>query len=191
VPHFKTVVATDASAEQIASAEPQSGLQFRVAPAESSGLEPGSVDLITVAQALHWFDIDRFFEEAIRVLKPGAVLSFWCYTHSKVSPACDEIIRNIFAEMEPYWPPERDLVEACYQDVVSPLPEIPPDQFSMQVSWSVEDALDYMRTWSATRRYIDDKGVDPTTIHAEALQAAWGSERRTVKWPITLRVCRK
>lgn len=166
-------------------------MQFRVAPAEASGLDSASVDLITVAQALHWFEIDRFFAEAARVLKPGAVLSFWCYGHSQVNPACDEIIRNVFAEVEPYWPPERLIVEGRYESIASPLPEISPEQFSMQASWTVDDALDYMRTWSATRRYIAARDADPTVIYADALRRAWGSERRTVNWPITLRVCRR
>lgn len=166
-------------------------MQFRVAPAEVSGLEADSVDLITVAQALHWFDIERFFAEAIRVLKPGAVLSFWCYGHSQVNSACDEIIRNVFAEVEPYWPPERIIVEGRYESITSPLAEVSPKPFSMQVSWTVDDALDYMRTWSATRRYIADKEADPTAVYADDLRTAWGSERRTVNWPITLRICRK
>lgn len=166
-------------------------MQFRVAPAEVSGLEDDSVDLVTVAQALHWFDIEQFFTEAIRVLKPGGVLAFWCYEHSQVNPACDEIIRNVFAEVEPYWPPERHIVEGRYESITSPLPEIVPEQFSMQVSWLAEDALDYMRTWSATRRYIDDRDADPTAIFGNDLRAAWGDARRPVCWPITLRVCRK
>jgi len=144
-----------------------------------------------VAQALHWFDIDRFFAEAIRVLKSGGVLSFWCYGHSQVNPACDEIIRSVFAEVEPYWPPERRIVEGRYESIPSPLPEIPPEPFSMQVRWTVDNALDYMRTWSATRRYIADKDADPTAIYADALHAAWGRETRDVTWPLTLRVCRQ
>jgi len=191
VPYFDEVIATDASAEQIASADAQPGLTFRVAPAEVSGLESESVDLVTVAQALHWFDVDRFFAEALRVLKPGGVLSFWCYAHNQISPACDEIIRKVFAEVEPYWPPERHIVEGLYESIASPLPEIPSEQFSMRVSWTVDDALDYVRTWSATRRYIADKDADPAAIYADELRAAWGDGRRTVTWPITLRVCRK
>ena len=190
-PHFNAVIATDASAEQIASAEPQAGMQFRVAPAEASGLASNSVDLVTVAQALHWFDADQFFAETIRVLKPGGVLAFWCYTHSNTDPDCDEIVRKVFAEVESYWPPERAIVEGKYESIVSPLPEFAADQFSMEVSWSAKDALDYMRTWSATRRYIEDRGADPTAIFASELRTTWGDGRRSVRWPITLRVCRR
>lgn len=190
-PYFDEVIATDASAEQISSADPRQGLTLRVAPAEESGLETESADLVTVAQALHWFDVDRFFAEAIRVLKPGGVLSFWCYEHSQVNPACDEIIRKIFAEVDAYWPPEREIVEGRYESIVSPLPEFAPERFSMEVTWTADDALEYMRTWSATRRYIDDKDADPMAIFADELHAAWGDGRRLVHWPITLRVCRK
>jgi len=149
------------------------------------------VDLITVAQALHWFDVERFFTEAIRVLRPGGVLSYWCYEHSKVDPACDEVIAKIFAEIEAYWPPERDLVERRYVDFKFPLPQIAVQEFSMQASWTAADILGYMRTWSATQRFIADKGMDPTLAHADELCAVWGAARRTVSWPITLRAGRK
>jgi SAM-dependent methyltransferase len=166
-------------------------LQFGVAPAEASGLQPDSVDLITVAQALHWFDTEQFFAEAARVLKPGGVLSYWCYEHSKVNRQCDQIVRQIFAEVEDYWPPERELVERRYVDIDFPLPEIRAEKFSMQTRWTAEDLLAYARTWSASQRYIADKGTDPTMAHAAELCAAWGTERRTVCWPITLRLGRK
>jgi len=190
-PHFNSVIATDASAEQIASAGTQSGLQFRVANAEASGLKSDSVDLITVAQALHWFDIDRFFAEAVRVLKPGGVLSLWCYEHCRVDPACDVVIRQIFAEMEPYWPPERDIVENHYDGIEMPIPEIRTEDFSMQATWTADEILGYMRTWSASQRYMEDKGADPTSIYADELRALWGLGGHTVHWPITLRAGRK
>jgi ubiquinone/menaquinone biosynthesis C-methylase UbiE len=149
------------------------------------------VDLITVARALHWFDIGRFFAEAVRVLKPGGVLSFWCYEHCRVDPACDVVIRQIFAEVEQYWPPERDVVENRYESIEMPIPEIRTEDFSMQTTWTVDEILGYMRTWSASRRYMDDTGTDPTLNHADELRALWGAERRTVRWPITLRAGRK
>lgn len=166
-------------------------MQFRVAAAEASGLESDSVDLITVAQALHWFDIDRFFAEAVRVLKPGGVLAFWCYERCKVDPVCDDIIEQIFAEVEPFWPPERDIVERHYEDVEMPLPGIPAGDFSMHANWNADEILGYMRTWSASQRYMDVNGADPTLIHADELGAAWGAERRPVLWPITLKVGRR
>lgn len=189
--HFKSVIATDASAEQIDSADHQDGIEFRVAPAETSGLPAGSVDLITVAQALHWFDIERFFDEAQRVLKPGGVLSYWCYERCKVDPQCDDLVEQIFAEVEPYWPPERDIVENHYAGFDMPFPSIPVGDFAMHASWSADNMLAYMRTWSASQRYMKDRGRDPVARHADDLAAAWGSEHRQVRWPITLKAGQK
>lgn len=39
--------------------------------AEATGLPTGSVDLITVAQAFHWFDRAAFRQECQRLLRPG------------------------------------------------------------------------------------------------------------------------
>jgi SAM-dependent methyltransferase len=191
VRYFTSVVATDASAAQIASAGNQAGIEFRVAPAEVSRLLPESVDLITVAQALHWFKIDAFFDEARRVLRPAGVLAIWCYGHCNVEPGCDELIKEVFAEVEQYWPPERDIVEARYAGIRLPFTEIPSKDFDMQASWTADDMLDYMRTWSASQRYIGDIGADPTVNYADPLRAMWGGDRRTVLWPITLRLGRR
>jgi SAM-dependent methyltransferase len=162
-----------------------------VAPAESSGLDAESVDLITVAQALHWFDIEGFFAEAERVLKRGGILSFWCYERCRVDLAVDALIESIFTEVESYWPPERDIVENRYAGIESPFPAIPTDSFSMTVEWGVEDMLGYVRTWSASQRYMADRSSDPTALHNAELRAAWGDGRRTVIWPITLKAGRK
>ena len=191
VAHFTSVIATDASSEQIGSAGKHAGIEFRVARAEASALRSASVDLITVAQALHWFDIDRFFAEVCRVLKPGGVLAIWCYEHCRVGAACDQQIRKIFAEVEPYWPPEREIVESRYKGIALPVAEFSADKFHMQACWTADNMLDYMRTWSASQRYLDDKGADPTAHFANELRAAWGDDRHTVRWPITLRMGRK
>ncbi len=191
VPHFTSVVATDASDAQIASAGIHAGIEFRVAKAEASALPSESVDLITVAQALHWFDIDEFFAEAYRVLKNGGVLAVWCYEHCRVDAACDDQIQKIFAEVELYWPPERGLVESRYEGIELPVAEFSAESFNMQASWDAENMLDYMRTWSASQRYMIDKNADPTAKYANELRAKWGNERRIVRWPITLRTGRK
>ena len=184
-------MATDASAEQIAAAEPTDAVEFCVARAEESGLESASVDLITVAQALHWFDVEAFFAEASRVLKRGGVLAFWIYHNCQVDPECDEIIDALFAKVDAFWPTERDIVENDYPDIAMPFTEIPTDEFSMTTEWTAENALNYMRTWSATRRYLAENGNDPCDEFVDELRSRWGNGTHTVSWPLILRVGRK
>jgi len=190
-PFFKQVVATDASIEQIAAASPHARVEFRVAAAESSGIDPESVDLITVAQALHWFDIERFFEEACRVLKPGGVLAFWSYERCLVNRNCNEVIEKIFAEVESHWPPERAIVEDSYGSITLPVPETPVESFEMQLEWTAHEMLNYMRTWSATQRYMRVNSADPVALYAQELARAWGDGRRDVRWPLTFKAGRK
>ena len=115
------------------------------------------VDLITVAQALHWFDIDRFFAEACHVLKPGGVLAIWSYERSRVNPECNEIIEKAYTETESYWPPERAFVENYYRDITMPMPEIPVESFEMWLDWTADEMLSYMRTWSGSQREVVPK----------------------------------
>lgn len=191
VPFFRQVIGTDASEQQIASADPANELEFRVARAEDSGLPDHTVDLITVAQALHWFDIDAFFAEADRVLKPGGILAFWCYQNCLVDDDVDSIVLDIFAEVDDYWPPEREIVEAEYPTIAIPFDDVDIGEFCMVADWRADQLLDYMRTWSATQRFLAAQGHDPVESHADALRAAWGSGSRQVHWPIVLRVGRK
>ena len=190
-PYFRRVVATDASAEQIAAAAPESGVEFLVAPAEASALAGDSVDLITVAQALHWFNIERFFDEAKRVLKSGGILACWAYHHCSVSPEIDEIIEAFFKAVDDFWPPERELVENRYRDIAMPFRELAAGPFSMSVLWSAAELLDYMNTWSATQRHRADTGRDPLAPFRARIESRWGDGRRWVTWPIILRVGRK
>ena len=190
-PYFKKIIATDASAEQVASASQHEKIEFKVAKAEASGLPAASADLVTVAQALHWFHIDEFFAEAMRVLKPGGVLAVWCYERGNVNSSCDEIFEKVFAEVEPHWPPEREIVDSRYQNITLPVAELPAEAFFMSASWSVGDMLGYIRTWSASQRYLVTSGKEATTSWEEPLRQRWGSGARTVSWPITLRAGKK
>ena len=191
MPFFENVLATDASQEQIASAEPHPNIEFRIATAEASGIDAETADLVTVAQALHWFDIERFFAEACRVLKPGGILAIWSYERSRVSPECNEIIEKAYTETESYWPPERRFVENHYRDFTMPLPEIAVEPFEMRLDWTADEMLAYMRTWSGSQRYLQATGQDPVALYGQELKAEWGSESREVRWPLTLKVCQK
>ena len=140
---------------------------------------------------MHWFDIERFFEEALRVLKPGGVLGVWSYERCRVNPGCNEIIERIFTEVESFWPPVRLIVEDHYRSITLPVPVVPTDQFEMHLAWTAGEMLNYMRTWSATQRYLQANNEDPVALHEEALRQCWGEGRREVRWPLTLKVGRK
>ena len=123
---FAEVIATDASANQIANARPVAGVEYRISAAENSGLSNNSVDLITVAQALHWFDFPAFFAEVERVLRPGGVLAVWGYELFQIDPAMDAVIGDLYSRtLRDYWPPERRLLERGYADIVFPYPPLP------------------------------------------------------------------
>lgn len=189
VAYFDRVVATDASAEQIASAL-QDGIEFRVAPAEASGLEDGSVDLVTVAQALHWFDIDAFKAEAGRVLRPGGVLAAWCYGTCRLDGDCERIVHDYYQFLDPWWPPERVLIERGYRDIDLPGVALSCPALSMSVAWTAQQMLAYLASWSATVRCSEATGENPLVRIAKPLQEAWGGENRPVRWPVHLKASR-
>lgn len=191
---FGSVVATDASQEQIAAAESRTNVEFRVAPAECSGLEDAAIDLITVAQAYHWFDRDRFHDEAQRVLKPGGVLAVWAYGIQVVEG--DEVNRrgqHFYANVVgPVWPPERSLVESGYRTVAFPFTELTTPVFQMEARWTLIQLLGYFGTWSATNQFIKAKGFDPVKPLRDELAELWGDvdSPRRVNWPLAMRIGR-
>jgi SAM-dependent methyltransferase len=190
---FDRVIATDASEKQISSAEPHDRVEYCVAPAESSGIESETVDLITVAQALHWFDLDRFYAEAWRVLKPDGVLAASAYNLLQIEPAIDEIVNRYYYEVVgPFWPPERKLVER-FADLPFPFHEIDPPKFEMTAHWNLNHLLGYLRTWSSTQRFIAAKGTDPLDQITDDLRRAWGKpqQTRSISWPLVVRIGRK
>jgi SAM-dependent methyltransferase len=189
--HFDSVIATDASAQQIASAELNDRISYRVAPAEASVINSASVDLILVAQALHWFDIDRFFTEAKRVLKEDGLLATSSYNVLQVAPEIDAIIWEFYRETTgPFWPPERELVETDYKSIRFPFAELSPTRFEMRERWNLHQFAGYLRTWSATQKFIAARGFDPGDSVAEELGTVWKDpeEVREIKWPLHLRV---
>jgi SAM-dependent methyltransferase len=189
--HFGSVIATDASAQQIESAEPDDRISYRVALAEASGIDSASVDLILVAQALHWFDLDAFFTEAKRVLKEDGVLAITSYKVLEIAPEIDAIIWKFYRETTgPFWPPERELVETDYKDIQFPFPELSPVPFEMREQWNLDQLAGYLRTWSATQKFIAARGFDPVDSLMEELGAVWNNPEqvREIKWPLHLRV---
>lgn len=187
---FDRVIATDASEKQIANAQPHERVEYRVAPAENSGIKSGTVDLIMVAQALHWFDLDRSYAEARRVLKPNGVLAASAYNLLRIEPAINEIVNRYYHEVVgPFWPPERKLVEN-FADLPFPFHEIEPRKFEMTEEWNLDHLVGCLRTWSSTQRFIAARGSDPLQEINDDLRNAWGDpqQKRKVMWPLVLRI---
>jgi SAM-dependent methyltransferase len=188
---FETVEATDASAEQIGHALPHPRVRYRVAAAEASGLPDRSVDLISVAQALHWFDLKKFYAEVRRVARPGALLAAYGYDWFYLSPALDLIVdRWLLRPIEPYWLPNLRMLWHRYRTIDFPFEEITEPRLAMYLGWNLEQLLSYWRTWSATRQKIAAEGEQFLADAHEALAAQWGDpfQRRTVVMPVTARL---
>lgn len=192
--HFRRVIATDASDEQIRHAQPHPGIEYRVAPAEASTLDAASVDLISVAQAVHWFDLAHFYAEVERVLKPGGVLALWGYGRMVLPGELDAPFLRFYAEtVGPYWPPERNLIEDGYRSLAFPFSEIDAPPFFIEVDWTLDRLLDYVSTWSAVKRFQAAQGYDPLPALWAALAPAWGDAAtpRRLAWPLFLRCGRR
>ena len=185
--HFDLVTASDASSDQIANCTPHPKVAFRVAPAENSGLPDSSVDLITVAQAVHWFDFNRFYAEARRVARPGAPIVVWSYAFFSVNEAIDAVIdRYANGILGSYWPPERAFVDNRYRDLPFPFIRIEGPSFQMTRTWKLDHVLGYLTTWSSRKNYMAEKAEDPLVLVQDALAEAWGpkDQERLVRWPM-------
>lgn len=191
---FNNVVASDASAQQIAQTESDERIDYRVMPAEQPTLAGQSMDLITVAQALHWFDQARFYTSAWEVLKPDGVLAVWSYSLLSVNPNIDRVVKHFYHDIVgPYWPPERALIEQGYPPLPKLFHNIETPEFAMQSQWSVADLLGYLGTWSASRYYQAEQHTDPLDLIREELLQAWGDGDtiRLIHWPLRIQVGKK
>lgn len=193
-PWFREVIATDASAAQIAAASGPANVVFRVAPAEASGLPDAAVDLVLVAQAAHWFDLPAFYAEVERVLRPGGVLALLTYSGVRIDDQLDPLLREFHhVILGPYWPPERAHVEQDYRNLPFPWPELSLAPQVMTADWTLDQLMGYLGTWSAIRAYREQCGDDPLPALRRRLIPLWGSPERarTVRWPLPLRVGRR
>jgi SAM-dependent methyltransferase len=192
-PYYRLVMATDPSRQQIENAVPHERVRYSVAPAEDSGLDPASIDLVVAAQALHWFDFDCFYAEVRRVAAPGGVLAAISYGEVRVEGEPDRVVSRFYHDLiGPYWPPERHYVDEHYTTVPFSFAGIAAPPFAMETEWELEHLVGYLGTWSAVKEYERKLGVDPLKLIAEDLAAAWGDPRRVrrISWPLALLVGR-
>lgn len=189
--HFGHVRATDRSIAQLACAPAHPRIEYVEEAAEEIGTPPASFDLVTVAQAAHWFDLSAFYGEVRRVLRPGGVIALWTYGLFEAGSAVDAIVGDFYRNVVgPYWPRERYHVEDGYRSLPFPFTVLAAPAFRIETSWTAEAGLGYLGTWSAVLEYRRVRGKDPLGLVAPVLRAAWGQQRRRVTWPLYLRAGR-
>jgi ubiquinone/menaquinone biosynthesis C-methylase UbiE len=188
--YFNEVYATDISQQQLDHAFRANNIQYSISAAEQTSFSDAQFDLITVAQALHWFDRDSFYREVKRVGKPGGLLAVWGYALLYIEPAIDTIIMDFYNNtIGPFWDDARRLVEQEYKTIAFPFKEIPAPPFSIDVHWTLDHLTGYLESWSSTQKFIRQKGINPVDAVAETLRKHWAEgESKKVSFPIFARL---
>jgi SAM-dependent methyltransferase len=187
------VIATDPAQAQLEAAEPHPHVEYRRAPAEASGLPDHVADLAACAQAAHWFDWPRYVAEVERVTKPGALVALVSYGIVEIDGAANAIIARYYHDdAGPFWPPGRRHVETGYRDLAWPWPEVPAPAIAMRASWTLDELMGYVATWSATVKLVETRGRAPYDALRANLAAVWpDGERRDICWPLAIRLARR
>ncbi len=189
---FARVVATDASRAQLGSGVRAPGVSSWAATAERSGIRTVRVDLIAVAQALHWFDLPDFYAEARRVLRPSGVLAAWTYADPRLEGPSGSVLDQFAEDVRPYWPAGRALVDSGYRTIAFPFAELDTPAFPMTAVWTLDQVVGYLGTWSAVAAYRTARRHDPMPALRASLARVWGdpATRRRVVWTLSLRAGR-
>jgi ubiquinone/menaquinone biosynthesis C-methylase UbiE len=193
--HFDEVIATDASAEQLARAAEHPRVRYCCEVVERSpSLEDGSVDLISVAAAIHWFELERFYAEVRRVARPGALLAAWSYgAEVHISPGVDALLqRFVDATLDAHWPALFHHVRTAYRELSFPFEELTAPALAVTVRWTLDDLLGNIRTWSGVRACAKATGSDPVAALEPELVHAWGerAQEHDCTWPLFFRLGR-
>ncbi len=189
--YFIRVNATDLSASQLAQAAPRPNITYQTAPAEHTPFPGQRFDLITVAQAVHWFEPAAYHAEVRRVARPGAVLAEWGYGLVQISPEIDPLVRHFYrATMGPYWDANRWHIDDEYARIPFPFAGVRRARFAARRQWSAEWFLQYLRTWSSVQKYRQERGDDAVALLAAAVTQLWGAGEREVTFPVFARAGR-
>ncbi len=188
--YFKEVIATDASENQIIKAIKKPGITYQISPAEKTQIANEEIDIITVAQALHWFDIESFFKEADRVLKKNGILAIWTYNLLEINETIDNIISELYNKtLRHYWPLERKMVENGYKEITFPFTSMSSPSFKMQAEWNLIQLIGYLETWSALKKYKKENQSNELTDIFAKIHKFWGNpdDKKKITWPLTVK----
>ncbi len=190
--YFKTVIASDINPKPLESAPQSTNIKYICCPAEKTPIKDKSVNLITIAQALHWFDFDLFYKEVRRVCKGSATIAAWCYSLGYFNSAIDPIIFKLYEGFlgNEYWPARRGYIDQQYLGIPFPFKKIVPPSFSIEKKINLSELLGYLNTWSAVKEYELRNNANPINLVAQELESAWGDPlvKHKIVWPIHLLV---
>ena len=185
---FTSVMATDISSQQLRNAYQADNIFYSLA-SEKTTFPDDMFDLITVAQAIHWFDVNRFYTEVRRVAKPNGIVAVWGYGLLSAVPEIDSRLHNFYTEVVgPYWDKERRLVDEHYRTLSFPFHELETPAFQFSFRWTLDEFQGYLTTWSSVQKYKTEKGTNPVKSFIEEIQPFWREETQTVNFPLFLRL---
>ena len=187
-------MATDSSEKQLLLATPRENINYQVSKAEQTVFAANSFDLISIAQAYHWFHFEDFKKEATRVAKPNAIIAAWCYNIPASNNAIiNTLITHFYTRIVgPYWDAERKYIDQSYRTIPFDFEELPAKEFSIEVTWNRDDLIGYFNSWSSVQHFIKANQYNPVTEMATQLNAAWpsGENELPFSFPIFLRIGR-
>ncbi|PKD19244.1 SAM-dependent methyltransferase [Salegentibacter salinarum] len=185
---FQKVKATDISKQQLKNAVKKNNIQYSLQGAEKTNFQDNTFDLITVAQAIHWFNFKDFYKEAKRVLKPNGIIAVIGYSLFNTTPETDEVIRKFYNDIiGPFWDEERRYLDEKYKNIPFPFHEIETPEFQQEYQWSFEHLIGYLETWSAVKHHEKETGENPVNLIKNELKTAFGSQNKIV-FPILFRL---
>ncbi len=187
---FKKVLATDISAKQLEQAYQADAIFYSVC-GEKTSFEDSSIDLITVAQAIHWFDFEAFYKEVNRVAKSNAVLAVWGYSLLSITPEIDLHLQDFYKNIVgSYWDRERHLIDEQYKTIPFPFEEIATPPFDFSFDWTLEQLAGYITTWSAVRKYMQANQVNPVVKLMTDIAPLWKENSMRITFPLFVRLGR-
>lgn len=189
--YFKSVQATDISEKQLQQAPQIDTVFYQKCKAEQSPFENDSFDLITIGQAIHWFDRDLFYEEAKRVGKPNSIIAAFGYNPVQFTPEFNTLLHHFYYDViYSYWDAARKIVEDKYSTMSFPFKEIQAPDFKIPLLWSLTDLHGYLTTWSSVQKFIRENGFNPVDNFMEEVKGLWRTEVESVYFPLFLRLGR-
>lgn len=190
-PFFENVYATDISENQINNAVKKENITYEIVSAENVSFEENFFDLITVAQAIHWFDFDKFYEKVHHTLKSNGIIAVIGYNLMTIDEESDRIIRHFYSDIlgDKYWDKERKYPDEQYKTIPFPFQEIQTPSFSQKVKWNLDELIGYLNTWSAVQHYIKANGTNPVDDVKTEFEKIWGKEKqKEVTFPTLIRI---